>query len=189
MKGVQKRTKYGAVRSVARVDTVEQATENECPICMEAFTKSDRNTCTPFSCLHVICVQCNSELYRRANDRCPTCRAQRTHESVIEQTATNQEARRQSLLQRASAPTSVMRIMFFPVGGVQESARVPHNATEHTSVSAYSVTDDSAVQRVVFGLTNPQSVSIGQFFVYAGDLVRYGGRVAGFDNAWVDNDA
>jgi len=79
--------------------------------------------------------------------------------------------------------------MFFPVGGVQESARVPHNATEHTSVSAYSVTDDSTVQRVVFGLTNPQSVSIGQFFVYAGDLVRYGGRVAGFDNAWVDNDA
>jgi len=52
-----------------------------------------------------------------------------------------------------------------------------------------SVTDDSTVQRVVFGLTNPQSVSIGQFFVYAGDLVRYGGRVAGFDNAWVDNDA
>eukprot|EP00966_Prymnesium_polylepis_P123848 2864059-Prymnesium_polylepis.1 len=54
-----------------------------------------------------------------------------------------------------------MGIMFFPVGGVQESAlgptllvgaRVPHNATEHTSVSAYSVTNDSAVQRAVSGL-------------------------------------
>ena len=53
----------------------------ECPICMNAFGAGPRTIVRPFRCVgtakHAICRACDSTLYRRHDDRCPTCRAER----------------------------------------------------------------------------------------------------------------
>lgn len=53
----------------------------ECPICMNEFGAGPRTKVHPFHCVgiekHAICRACDSTLYRRHDDRCPTCRAER----------------------------------------------------------------------------------------------------------------
>ena len=53
----------------------------ECPICFEQLRfDGPRTVVRPFRCTdgrHPICRACDSTMYRRHDDRCPTCRAER----------------------------------------------------------------------------------------------------------------
>tara|TARA_B100001173_G_scaffold99668_1_gene86142 strand:- start:2093 stop:2857 length:765 start_codon:yes stop_codon:yes gene_type:complete len=91
--------------------------EQGCPICFEAFTVADRAPCKEYFCTHTICATCDSDLFVRADDRCPTCRADRTHASKHNRTQSEllQRARaiaaRNSTLPDGAFPQTV----FFPV--------------------------------------------------------------------------
>lgn len=59
----------------------------ECPVCMETFEASGpRAEIRPFLCqsgvAHAICSACDRTMYTRQDDRCPTCRANRSGSSV-----------------------------------------------------------------------------------------------------------
>lgn len=71
-KGIRKSTRVRALRSAAEV---------ECPICFESTVSNTRSPVRSFNCSHVICDKCDAQLYVRADDKCPCCRAERTEGS------------------------------------------------------------------------------------------------------------
>lgn len=64
-----------------------EAMTAECPVCMEPYAASGARTKVyAFSCVggisHAICSACDRTLYVRQEDRCPICRAGRSHNSL-----------------------------------------------------------------------------------------------------------
>jgi len=60
---------------------------DECPVCLDAFGSGPSTKVFPFACehgAHAICRKCDRTLFVRHDDRCPTCRAQRTGASIRE---------------------------------------------------------------------------------------------------------
>ena len=105
---------YGTVKMSKRARRIEPG--DECAVCIEALTQVDR-VVRPFRCSHFICGGCDAELFRRADDRCPTCRAARTELSMrprdaganTQRAATMQTRREAEARERTSATT-----IFFP---------------------------------------------------------------------------
>ena len=94
--------------------------EVECPVCMER-TVDDRSPVRSFACSHVICNKCDDQLFVRADDRCPTCRAPRTEESKARQMLDGASAlrRSQAMMERAENNPQPLSV-FFPSVPVEE---------------------------------------------------------------------
>jgi ribosomal protein L37E len=61
-----------------------------------------RSKVQAFGCSHATCRACDDSLFRRADDRCPMCRAPRTEESRVSQTPAAQQQHNAAL--RAANP-------------------------------------------------------------------------------------
>lgn len=165
----------------------EQSEATECPVCFER-TEGDRVPRTSFDCCHVICDRCDDEMFTRADDRCPVCRAARAQASIREQCVSNQVARNAAAAHIHNQQSGGM-LLFFPVEPMSEMA-LPHfilerherTSTEVPSVAAVapsvaaslntaaSIANDPLVSSVVHGLLNPSSVPLSQFFESVGEL-------------------
>ena len=74
-----------------RVEEPETESEKECPICLQYVRTKDQRF--SFNCTHQICHQCDNELFLRAHDHCPTCRAWREGCEAKESGDEEQESR------------------------------------------------------------------------------------------------
>lgn len=83
----------------------------ECPVCMEP-TVGERCSVRPFACTHVICNNCDGELFVRADDRCPTCRAPRTEASKLQQCRERTALRARALVERAESVPAPQTVFF-----------------------------------------------------------------------------
>lgn len=89
-------------------------------------TVGNRMPVCSFVCDHAVCAQCDTALYVRADDRCPTCRAPRKGASASGQhyprearlDRTRTITARQSTLPYASLPQETV---FFPVDVLNQS--------------------------------------------------------------------
>ena len=82
----------------------------ECPVCLTV-----RDPTFPFDCGHGVCNGCDNELFCRADDRCPTCRASRLSESINSRMVTPQILqRREVALARRLQGQQNANTMFFP---------------------------------------------------------------------------
>ena len=98
-----------------------QREDEECPVCFER-TINDRRPVRSFGCSHIICNKCDDELFMRADDRCPSCRAPRTEESKARQMLSGEHAlqRSQAMMERANAQHTQPFSIFFPSVAVEE---------------------------------------------------------------------
>ncbi len=169
-------------------------------MCFEVPTVGDRTPRSSFDCCHVICSRCDDEMFTRADDRCPVCRAERTRESIREQCVSNQVARNAAAAQRSGQRAADMGVLFFPVenisefylpylllergertsteasagGGTEES---DPNSTVPPIDTVAAISNNPLVNSVVHGLLNPSSVPLPQFFQSVAEL-RGRGRLA-----------
>lgn len=77
-----KRTRGGVNSGPGDAGTSRQGSgpvsDNDCPICFEAFTaRGERTMARPFQCAHPICRSCDHRMCHQEDNRCPTCRAPR----------------------------------------------------------------------------------------------------------------
>ena len=68
--------------NTARVKRPRTEDDLTCPVCHEPLTSSGGQNCavTPFACttvVHTVCAKCNDDMWGRALDTCPMCRAPR----------------------------------------------------------------------------------------------------------------
>jgi hypothetical protein len=84
-------------------------------------TVDDRRPVWSFGCSHAICNKCDDQLFVRADDRCPTCRAPRTEESKARQILDGASAlrRSQAMMERAENTPQPLSV-FFPSVPVEE---------------------------------------------------------------------
>ena len=153
-----------------RSDSPETASDEfECPVCLTV-----KNPIFPFNCGHGVCDSCDSELFCRADDRCPTCRSSRLQESVQERLGSSGMAqRRQDAIAQREANNSMSGMIFFPSEGiievnmsqfiVREDDEVePHREEPRPSVS---IMNDNRVRDAVGALINAERTPLGEFFV------------------------
>lgn len=66
------------ISSIDLVEAVHDTHAMSCPVCLETFASSDRaGMRQAFACEHSICAQCDAQMLRRNDMRCPVCRAPR----------------------------------------------------------------------------------------------------------------
>ena len=61
--------------SVAPAHPARPAPE-ACAVCLEAFDAAHRTAVWPFQCTHALHCKCAKQLFKRAMDNCPVCRAE-----------------------------------------------------------------------------------------------------------------
>ena len=176
----------------------------ECPVCMER-TVDDRSPVRSFGCSHVICNKCDDELFVRADDRCPTCRAPRTAESKASQMLDGASAlrRSQAMMEGAENNPQPFRV-FFPSVPVEELTiqandcdgsallgvgliRPPSSGEDEAgdssglmvAASDHPIMQDPAIQHAVRALTSVGTISA---FSQAVDTLRASGVVRGLRN-------
>ena len=88
--------------------------EKECCVCFNEFGSGLRTIVYPFECTgtvqHPICRGCDRNLFTRNDDKCPTCRADRSAESIAAGGWRPPPAPREE-----PAPAGFGGMMFFPV--------------------------------------------------------------------------
>jgi hypothetical protein len=148
----------------------------ECAVCLEELrTEGDRAATKSFNCTHLICTNCDQELYKRADDRCPMCRASRTRASVSAHAGDNDRLRREAMARRHEEQGGVTATIFFPVSDVEhitiEAFRdFTGSLTESRQPELSGPANDPDVRGVVSGLLHVESVPINQFFALTGSL-------------------
>lgn len=94
----------------------------ECAVCLDTIVYH----MFPFNCGHPICDKCDTELFARADDRCPTCRQPRLQDSIEQRVGSrippNILQRRSDAIAQRNHEQSVRAIpvLFFPVEGLIE---------------------------------------------------------------------
>ena len=163
----------------------------ECPVCMER-TVDDRRPVWSFGCSHAICNKCDDQLFVRADDRCPTCRAPRTEESKARQMLDGASAlrRSQAMMERAENTPQPLSV-FFPSVPVEELTiqhalliRPPSSGEGDggdspglmVAASDHPIMQDPAIQHAVRALTSV--VTIAEFF-QAVETLRSSGEMRG----------
>jgi hypothetical protein len=94
--------------------STEISTSFECPVCLNTID----DPCFSFDCGHYICHGCDTELFCRADDRCPTCRQPRLGEST--DTLIEFEEFVQRRLNSLAQLQQTSQTIFFPVSTVIE---------------------------------------------------------------------
>lgn len=86
----------------------------ECPVCMEPFTGfGPTSKVQAFVCSHATCRTCDDSLFRRADDRCPLCRAARTEASRAARPPEAQQQRNAALQARIPDSNPTAHTIFF----------------------------------------------------------------------------
>lgn len=144
----------------------------ECPVCL-----TEGNPVFTFDCGHGVCKSCDSELFCRADDRCPTCRASRLPESIDENMNSDEFLRRRQVaLAQREGERSRSGVVFFPRAAVIEINASDFNAVDDASGPEEERRDarftrrrldplDSRVEDVVNALLNAESMPLSEFFV------------------------
>lgn len=161
-------------RTLQSSDNTEASSEFECPVCLTV-----KNPTFPFGCGHGVCDACDSELFCRADDRCPTCRAPRLSDSVnsrMSYPALIQ--RRERSLAQAEYDNFDSGNILFPVAGIievdatdfvvrgeVEEGDVAQRPAERRPHSASRIMTDARIRDVVGALINTDGVPMGEFFV------------------------
>eukprot|EP00966_Prymnesium_polylepis_P203681 4718825-Prymnesium_polylepis.3 len=154
----------------------EPEQHGECAICFEnMLTVGDRAATKSFACSHFICVRCDEELYKRAEDRCPTCRASRTRASVQARAGNNDCIRRNAMARRIQEQGGVTATIFFPAGNVEELTlnafrQFTQALTEGGQVESSGPASDPDVRRVLAGLIHVESVPLNEFTALTGSM-------------------
>lgn len=148
-------------------------------------TVDNRRPVRPFACEHVICDSCDKELFVRADDRCPMCRALRSERSREGHMLSAESAfqRSQAMMQRVQNIPQPMSVFFasVPVAELTSTNRlltVPRfddtgdgGNSSHLLVvtSRSSIMQDPSIQHALRALTSVGSIAD---FLRAADTVR-----------------
>ena len=150
----------------------DTSSEFECPVCLTV-----QNATFPFDCGHGLCKSCDTEMFCRADDRCPVCRKTRLLSSTSSYMCSGDvsERRRRSLAQRDVA-ASTQGIVFFPnVAVVEVNAsdfverreEAPSQSQPQQDPNLDSnirrVVADPRIHSIVDALLNAERTSIHQF--------------------------
>lgn len=140
----------------------------ECPVCLTV-----QHPKFPFDCGHFVCKSCDSELFCRADDRCPTCRSARLQESVQELMHSTEMARRRqdAIAQREANNRAVSGMIFFPSTAVVEVDMSQFIAVEEDDMDPHReeqrplhrITNGNSVRDAVGALINAERVPLQQF--------------------------
>ena len=178
-------------RTRSQMKETETESEKECPICFS----TEVDAVFSFRCGHFICGKCDAELYSRADDRCPLCRAPRLSESISRHASSlspDNGSRRSVALATRSLQEQFgfdphQSTIFFPsTGAVVFDVLVPaaahpnrrprrrQNNNSATIPNQFpSVRLQAAVNASVHalhGLVNPQAVTLAEFLARVSDL-------------------
>ena len=168
----------------------------QCPVCLDDTVV---NPLFPFDCGHPLCRSCDSQLFSRADDRCPMCRQPRTQDSVgsnVRNLVPELAQRRAVMLaQRQSEAGSRPGVIFFPAQGMLEVDATnfvvaahadPQEDTlqQHVPESLHAVLSSSQVADAVGALVNASNVSISEFYVAVAALRMQRGRSTRFSQRW-----
>ena len=165
-----------------RSRTQERA-ELECPVCLTV-----QDPIFPFDCGHFVCRACDRELFSRADDRCPSCRAARLPDSTAEYLGSGATMmRRHSEIARRAVESEVHAAsMFFPaahavvvdasdfVASEDGAPAQPSRANRSQSVDL-----GPTVESVVSALLNAHRVPLTAFHNTASSLRRARRRTQG----------
>lgn len=110
---------------------------------MEALTQyGPRSSVQAFGCTHATCRTCDETLFRRADDRCPMCRAARTTASRVTQTPAAQQQHNAARVARHAESSDTI---FF-------AARIDTEAMDEEDQQEFMLT----LQRTLFAMHSRQ---------------------------------
>lgn len=154
-----------------RSESTENKTEDgfECPVCLTV-----KDPTFPFDCGHGVCDACDSELFCRADDKCPTCRAARLSDSIssrMSSPAFNQ--RRERALAQREMGNSNSGMIFFPAAGIIEIDATDFIVREERDEvqeeerprNTSRIMTDPRIRDVVGALINAQRVPMSEFYL------------------------
>lgn len=170
----------------------QQGGAQQCPVCLDDTVV---NPLFPFDCGHPICRSCDSQLFSRADDRCPMCRQPRTQDSVdsnVRNLVPELAQRRAVMLaQRQSEAGSRPGVIFFLAQGMLEVDATDFVVAAHaepredtlqqlTPDSLHAALSSSQVADAVGALVNASNVPISEFDISVAALRSQRGRSTRF---------